>query len=112
MKLVLNIIAAFIVLGIWIGSFYFYFLYPETTPKMKIGIVLIVTMILFMNIVYCVGIKFLTKGIVTPKPIDYILTLIFGHFGCLRIRNAFFECTLEKMQANNKQNCENEENKE
>jgi amino acid transporter len=103
MKLLLNLIGCIIVLGFWLGAVYFYFLYNGTTTKMQLGIVIMVIMVIFMNIIYCLGIKFLTKGILKPQIYDYILTIFFGHFGCFWVREQIFEKLSNKKQVSD--NC-------
>lgn len=103
MNAVLNVFAYIIVLGFWLGAAYFLFGYSETTVKMQLGIQCMLCLVLGMNILFCVGIKFVTKGLLTLKWYNYVLILFFGYFGCSSIKKAIQESYKESKAKINSQ---------
>lgn len=81
-----DIFGFIVVAGIWLGSGYFLFLHPETTYKMQVGIIVMLIMMLFLNGIFLISLRVAASGLEQIKPLDYLLTILFGYFGCTNLR--------------------------
>ncbi len=102
MKGILNVIACVLISLLWLFALYYLVFIDVKEEMITIGIVMMLTMIVFINGIYCVGIKLFTKGLLTITWQDYLLTLFFGHFGCYRIRQAVNQSYAEYLLAKQK----------